>query len=57
MKKKKKAALAAMPRLGPPENLRPAGAHRSKKLYNRKRIKAIHRFDEDGFFVLAILGE
>lgn len=28
-----------MPRLGPPENLRPAGAHDSKKRYNRKRDK------------------
>jgi hypothetical protein len=47
-KKRRKAKL--MPRLGPPENLRPAGAHESKKRYNRKRQKAVlNREDEDGF--------
>lgn len=47
-KRRKKAAL--MPRLGPPQNLRPAGAHESKKHYNRKRNKAaLRRYDEDGF--------
>ena len=37
-KKRRKAAL--MPRLGPPTNLRPAGAHESLRRYNRKRTKA-----------------
>lgn len=49
-KKRKKRAL--MPRLGPAQNLRPAGAHEPKTLYNRKRQKAaLRRYDEDGFFV------
>lgn len=40
-----------MPRLGPPVNLRPAGAHEPKKRYNRKRSKAaLERYDEDGLF-------
>lgn len=48
-KKRRKAKL--MPRLGPPQNLRPAGAHESKKRYDRKRQKtALRREDEDGFF-------
>jgi hypothetical protein len=48
-KKRRKAKL--MPRLGPPANLRPAGAHESKKHYNRKREKAaLERYDENGFF-------
>jgi hypothetical protein len=47
-KKRKKKAL--MPRLGPPQNLRPAGAHEPKTVYNRKRMKAaLKRYDEDGF--------
>lgn len=47
--RRRKANL--MPRLGPPQNLRPAGAHESKKRYNRKRRKAaLARYDEDGFF-------
>jgi len=32
-----------MPRLGPPANLRPAGAHATLKQYNRKRHKAALR--------------
>jgi len=36
-----------VPRLGPAVNLRPAGAHESKKLYDRKRIKAALRRNED----------
>ncbi len=48
-KKRRKAKL--MPRLGPAQNLRPAGAHESKKRYDRKRQKAaLIREDEDGFF-------
>jgi hypothetical protein len=49
-KKRRKAKL--VPRLGPPQNLRPAGAHEPKKRYNRKRQKAaLARYDEDGFLV------
>ncbi|MDP9018528.1 MAG: hypothetical protein M3N19_09425 [Candidatus Eremiobacteraeota bacterium] len=51
MKKKGRKAIIVPP-LGPPNNLRPAGAHRSKKMYDRKKAKAIYRADEDGFFVL-----
>lgn len=41
-----------IPRLGPAMNLRPAGAHESKKLYDRKRIKAaLRRQDDEGGFV------
>lgn len=48
-RKRRKAAL--MPRLGPPQNLRPAGAHEPRTRYNRKRAKAaLKRYDEDGFF-------
>lgn len=47
-KKRRKAKL--VPPLGPPQNLRPGGAHKSKKRYNRKRQKAaLVRYDEDGF--------
>jgi hypothetical protein len=39
-----------VPRLGPATNLRPAGAHDDKKLYDRKKIKAVlRRQAEDGF--------
>ena len=49
-RKRRKAAL--VPRLGPAQNLRPAGAHESKKRYNRKRQKAaLKRYVEDGFTV------
>ena len=50
--KKKRKKKALMPRLGPPQNLRPAGAHEAKTIYNRKRQKAaLERYDEDGFLV------
>ena len=38
-KRRRKAALK--PRLGPATNLRPAGPHKTKKRYSRKRNKAI----------------
>jgi hypothetical protein len=38
-KRRRKAALK--PRMGPATNLRPAGAHKTKKRYSRKRNKAI----------------
>jgi hypothetical protein len=41
---------AGIGRLGPASNLRPAGAHDDKKLYDRKKIKAVLRREtEDGF--------
>ena len=50
--KRKRKRLALMPRLGAPQNLRPAGAHEAKTTYNRKQQKAaLRRYDEDGFFV------
>jgi|GEM_PF-3146671 len=52
-KKRRKAKL--VPRLGPPQNVRPAGAHESKKRYSRKRQKAALEEIEDGFF-LCFLG-
>jgi hypothetical protein len=49
-KKKRKVAAKVVPRLGPATNLRPAGAHESAKLYDRKKLKAaLHRDDERGF--------
>ena len=51
MKRKRRKAVL-VPRLGPAQNLRPAGAHESKKHYNRKRQKAaLNRYVEDGFAV------
>ncbi len=49
MRKKKRRLL--VPRLGPPENLRPAGPHKSKKLYDSSKMKAIVRKEDDGFFL------
>lgn len=51
MNKKRRRKAQLVPRLGPPQNLRPAGAHESKKHYNRKRQKAALARYEDGFFV------
>jgi hypothetical protein len=49
-KKKRKVAPKVVPRLGPATNLRPAGAHESAKLYDRKKLKAaLRRDDERGF--------
>lgn len=54
-RKRRKRAL--MPRLGPAQNVRPAGAHEAKTAYNRKRQKAaLRRYDEDGFFVSRLCG-
>lgn len=50
--KRCRTELALVPRLGPATNLRPAGAHENKKLYDRKKIKAVlRRQTEDGFDV------
>lgn len=40
-KRKRRRKAALKPRLGPPANLRPAGAHKTKKWYSRRRNKAI----------------
>lgn len=49
--KRKRKKLKLVARLGPPQNLRPAGAHESKKHYHRHRMKAALRYEEeDGFF-------
>jgi hypothetical protein len=51
-KKRRKAIL--VPRLGPPQNLRPGGVHESKKHYNRTRQKAaLRRYDEAAFSLAA----
>ena len=39
MAKKKRRKIKLVPRLGPPTNLRPAGAHETLTRYNRKRRK------------------
>jgi hypothetical protein len=45
--KKKRRKPKLTPPLGPPQNLRPAGAHESKKRYDRKRDKAVTDDDVD----------
>ena len=45
---RKRLKKKLVPRLGPATNLRPAGAHDSMKLYNRKRAKAALRKDTEG---------
>ncbi len=47
---KKKARRPAPPivaPLGPATNLRPAGIHESEKTYNRKKLKAALKREED----------
>jgi hypothetical protein len=39
-RRKKKPAVPLVPRLGPPENLRPAGAHKDKRRRSRAEEKA-----------------
>ena len=46
-KKRRRKVSVLVPRLGPPTNLRPAGAHESLKRYNRKKLKAALRQEED----------
>jgi len=50
MARKKRRKITLVPRLGPATNLRPAGAHASAKLYNRKKIKAALRKEAEGGF-------
>lgn len=48
--RKKRARRVLVPRLGPASNLRPAGAHKNRKHYDRKNIKAVLRREaESGF--------
>jgi hypothetical protein len=47
---RKKRKVSIVPRLGPATNLRPAGAHESRKLYNRKKIKAALRKEAQSGF-------
>ena len=55
MKAARRKKKLLVPRLGPPQNLRPAGAHESKKRYNRKRAKAaLEQYDEGGFSHAAV---
>jgi hypothetical protein len=57
MNKKRRRKAKLVPPLGPPQNLRPAGAHETKKRYNRKRAKAaLAKYDEDGFFAASRVG-
>lgn len=51
--KKKRRKAKIVPPMGPATNVRPAGAHKSKKLYDRNKMKAIFRKGEDGFFLTA----
>jgi hypothetical protein len=52
-KKKRKRSLHLVPRLGPATNLRPAGAHETAKVYNRKLEKiALRREIAQGDFHL-----
>lgn len=46
-KKRRRKTPTLVPRLGPATNLRPAGAHESIKRYNRKKLKAALRREED----------
>jgi hypothetical protein len=49
-KRKRRRTPKLVPRLGPASNLRPAGAHKNKKLYDRNKIKAVLRREaESGF--------
>ena len=52
-KKRRRKLRAIVPRLGPPTNLRPAGAHESAKHYDRKKMKAALRREnaESGFLI------
>lgn len=50
-KKKRRRPPTLVPRLGPPTNLRPAGAHDDATTYNRRAQKAALRQEiaESGF--------
>ena len=49
-KRRRKPGVVLVPRLGPPQNLRPAGAHEARTRYDRKKEKAaLQRDAESGF--------
>ena len=54
-KKKRRKSPKLVPRLGPPTNLRPAGAHDDATAYDRKVEKAALRREiaESGFAIRA----
>ncbi len=54
-RKKRRRLVQIVPRLGPATNLRPAGAHESRKLYDRKREKAALRREAEGGFSFSAL--
>ncbi len=46
--KKKRRLVALVPRLGPPENLRPGGAHRNRRREDRAIVKLeLRKFEAD----------
>jgi len=47
MKKNNKPALLQVPRMGPPVNLRPAGAHKQDRRMSRARVRETLRRGED----------
>ena len=46
-KRRRRKKPPVMPPRGPATNLRPAGAHESKKRYDRKKTDAVLRQEED----------
>ncbi len=50
-KRKRRPAIDLVPRLGPATNLRPAGAHDDKRIYDRKKNKAALRQEAESGFV------
>ena len=49
-KKRKRTRTVIVPAMGPATNIRTAGAHTSKRLYDRHKMKAIFRKEQEGFF-------
>jgi hypothetical protein len=48
MARKRRRKKNIVPPRGPATNLRPAGAHKSKKLYDRRETKAALEEEENG---------
>ncbi|MDE2482437.1 MAG: hypothetical protein KGN02_09635 [bacterium] len=55
-KKRRAKRRGLVPRIGPPQNLRPAGAHEDRTHYDRKREKAALRRDAESGFPFAPIG-
>ncbi len=51
-RKRRRRKKSIVPPRGPATNVRPAGAHKSKKLYDRKKSKAALEEDESGLRTL-----